>query len=136
MSSLTAFDTIKQYLDAQWTTTPLVYENADFQKPRTPAAFVVVEIFGDFYDQASLGAETRTANLWREEGQLYLHVMTPRNTGSTTARTHAQNLIALFQGQDIGTLTFRSASIGTGEPGEEWGNYYQMTATIQWQRDQ
>ncbi len=135
MSSLTAYDTIEQYLTAQWTTTPLLFENGDDHLPDDPAHFVFVEIFGDFYDQASIGAEPRTANLWREVGQLYLHVMTKNNIGTRLARQYAGQLVDLFIGLDIGTVTFREASIGAGDPGIKKGNYYAMTATINWQRD-
>ncbi|EHK56902.1 hypothetical protein [Allomesorhizobium alhagi] len=136
MSSPEAFETIEQRLRAQWTETPLVFENEDYPLPDVPAHFVYVEVYGDFFDQASIGAEPRTDNLWREVGQLYLHVMTPNGIGSGTARQLARQLVDLFRGEDIGSVTFREASIGAGEPGREFGNYYAMTATITWQRDE
>ena len=136
MASVIAFDTIEQLLRAQWTATPIFFENESWQVASTPAHFVYVEIFGDIFDQASLGADPRTGNLWRERGQLYLHVMTVRDSGSRQARLLAGQLVDLFRGQDIGTLTFLDASIGAGDPGKADGNYYAMTATIDWERDQ
>jgi hypothetical protein len=75
MSSLVTYDTIEQYLPGQWAAacaaaslevTPVIFENMPDELPDDPAHFVFVEIYGDFFDQASIGAETRAANLWRE----------------------------------------------------------------------
>jgi hypothetical protein len=136
MSSEAAFETVRDYLIANWTTTPLVFENEEYQTADNPTAFVFVEIWGDFFDQASIGSGSRDSNLWREEGALHLHVMTPNGSGSTVARTYATTLVGLFRGLDIGRLTFREASIGAGDPGRQFANYYAMTCTIAWRRDQ
>lgn len=145
MSSLVTYDTVEQYLTAQWPSAcsgaslqfaPLVFENFDDELPDEPAHFIQVEIYGDFFDQASIGAETRTANLWREVGQIYLHVMTRNGIGTRLARQYAGLAIDLFRGMEIGTVIFREASLGAGEPGKVKANYYAMTATINWQRDE
>jgi hypothetical protein len=137
MSSFSAFETIKQYLSANWSATPLVFENDRFNLPCVPAAFVYVEIVGNTYDQASIGGgEERADNLWREWGQLYLNVMVPSGTGSGPARQYCDQLLALVAGHEIGALTFRDASIGMGEPGRTFANYYAMTASITWYRDE
>lgn len=137
MSSYAAFNVINQYLVANWATTNLVFENDPHDLPGTPASFVYVEIVGNFYDQESIGGgEEKTNNLWREWGQLHLHVMTPNDTGSGQARQYCDQLLALFTGHEIGALTFRDASIGMGEPGRTFANYYAMTASITWYRDE
>jgi hypothetical protein len=56
MSSEAAFETIRDYLIANWTTTPLIFENEEYQTADNPTAFVFVEIWGDFFDQASIGS--------------------------------------------------------------------------------
>ncbi|RUM97913.1 hypothetical protein EET67_09875 [Pseudaminobacter arsenicus] len=136
MSSATAFNTIEQYLKAQWTATPLVFENEPHDLPDQPAHWVFVEVFGDTFEQASIGADGRDANLWRETGQIYINVMTERDIGTGQARAYAEQLASLFRGLDIGTLTFGRSSIGAGEPGIGDGNYWRMTVTIDWERDQ
>jgi hypothetical protein len=145
MSSFITYDTIEQYLNAQWAgacaaasldVTALVYENFDTDLPDDPAHFVFVEVVGDTFDQESIGAEPRTGNLFREWGQLYLNVMTRNGIGTGLARKYATALVNLFQGLDVGTLTFREASIGAGQPGKNFANYYAMTATVNWRRDQ
>lgn len=137
MSSATTFEPIEDYLKAQWTMTPLVFENEDWPLPDQPAPLLFVEVFGNFFNQASIGGgEEVDANLWREAGQLYGHILIPSGTGSRGARALAQQFVDLFRGQDIGPLRFLDASIGASRPGDQDGNYFRMTATIDWERDQ
>jgi len=137
MASPTAFDAIHDYLAAAWTGTPIVFENEPWPLPNDPAAFVFVEIVSSVYDQASIGGgDQRSDNLWRENGVVYGHVLTPSGTGSRPARVLAQQFIDLLRGQEIGPITFQGASIGAGMPGDQDGNYYRQTATVDWQRDE
>lgn len=137
MASPEAFDVIVEHIANQWGgLTDVVFENDEYHLPDTPTEFVYVEIFGDFFDQISLGAEPREDNLWREAGQVYFHVMTPNNTGSKRARELAKQVVNLFRGQDIDGVTFRDASIGAGDPGRKFANYYAMTATQNFERDE
>ncbi|RWQ56565.1 MAG: hypothetical protein EOS82_03465 [Mesorhizobium sp.] len=137
MASPEAFDVVVERIADQWGgLTDVVFENDDYQLPDTATEFVYVEIFGGFFDQISLGAELREDNLWREAGQVSFHVMTPNNSGSRRARDLAKQLVNLFRGQDIDTVTFRDASIGAGDPGRKFANYYAMTATVNFERDE
>jgi hypothetical protein len=138
MASPTAFSTIHDYLVAQWgTSTPLVFENETWSPPDTPAPFVVVEIYGSQYDQASIGGgDPVNGNLWREIGHLYGHVLIPNGTGSLAGRQLCQQFVDLFRGREIGTVVFEGGSIGASAPGDQDGNYYRMTATLDWSRDE
>ena len=136
MASPEAFTPIEAYLKAEWTATPLAFENDDYKPGKTVAAFVTAEIFGTFFDQASIGEGDRVDNLWREAGMIYLHVCVPRGSGSLTARTYCRQLADLFRGQDLGAIRFRDISIGAAEVGDEDGNYFRMTVTIEWERDE
>ncbi|CAH2399230.1 hypothetical protein [Mesorhizobium ventifaucium] len=137
MASPEAFDVVVQQIADQWGgLTDVVFENDPYELPDTPTEFVYVEVFGDFFDQVSIGAELRDENLWREAGQIYLHVMTPNSTGSRRARVLAKQLVGMFRGQDIDSVTFRDASIGAGDPGRTFANYYAMTATVNFERDE
>lgn len=136
MSSAATFTAIHDYLVAQWSATPIVFENEPHPLPGTPEHWVLVEIFGDTFDQASIGAGSRDANKWRETGVVYLNVMTTRDIGSAQARTYAGQLVDLMRGLDVGVVRCLDASIGAGEPGEGDGNYWRMTATVSWERDQ
>lgn len=136
MATPQTFEPIEDFLRSQWTVTPLVFENEDFDLADEPEALVFVEVFGDLMDQASIGAETVEANRWRENGQLSLHVLVPRGGGTRHARQLSRQLYNLFRGQEIGAIRFGTASIGAGEPGEMDGNYYRMTVTIDVERDE
>jgi hypothetical protein len=137
MASPDTFDPIETYLKAQWTETLLVFENEDYTLPDDPAPWLLVEVFGSFYDQASIGGgEEVEANLWREAGQLYGHVLIPSGTGSRAGRVLAQQFVNLFRGQELGPIRFLGASIGAGAPGDRDGNYFRVTATIDWERDE
>ncbi|MFC7067547.1 hypothetical protein [Brucella rhizosphaerae] len=136
MATPQTFEPIEDFLRSQWTVTPLVFENEDFELANHPEAVVLVEVFGDLMDQASIGAETQSANRWRETGQLSLHVLIPRGVGTRPARQISRQLYDLFRGQEIGAIRFGTASIGAGEPGEMDGNYYRMTVTIDVERDE
>lgn len=137
MSSPEAYSVIHDHLVAQWAgRTPLLFENQAQSLPDDPEIFVKVEIFGDFLEQISIGGGEPTANLWREEGQILAHVLVPRHTGTLNARQYGRQLCDLFRGQEIGGIRFRSVSLGATEPGTEDGNYFRMTASIDWQRDE
>lgn len=136
MSSPQAFSPIEAYLKAEWTATPIAFENDGFKPPKQPGAFVLVEIFGVMFDQETIGANEQVENLWREDGSLYLHVCVPRGTGSLQARTFSRQLADLFRGQDFAGIRFRQISIGSAEVGDEDGNYYRMTVTVDWERDE
>jgi hypothetical protein len=136
MATPQAFEPIEDFLRSQWTLTPLAFENEAWPLDGEPEAFVFVEVFGDLMDQASIGAETQSANRWRENGQLNLHVLVPNGGGTRSARQLSRQLYDLFRGQEIGSIRFGTASIGAGEPGEMDGNYYRMTVTIDFERDE
>ncbi len=133
MSSPTAFDAFKARLD-DFTALPVRYENQfcqDLIDAGTPA-WVYVEVFGDTYEQDTMGAPG--ANVWEERGITYLHVMVPSGTGSRQARAHANDLLYLFREQQIGGLSMTEMSIGAGEPGQDFPNYFSIAATIFWTR--
>lgn len=136
MASPEAYTPIAAYLQAEWTATPIAFENDNFKPGKAVAAFVVAEIFGTFFNQASIGEGDRADNLWRENGMIYLHVCVPRGSGSLQARVYCRQLADLFRGQDLGNIRFRDISIGAAEVGDEDGNYFRMTTTIEWERDE
>jgi hypothetical protein len=141
MSSDVVYSAIKAYLTANWTTTEIAWENENFQSPLSsdgsPTAWVAVEITGNLYSQASIGAGTASGNLWREEGLLWLHIFVPTGSGSLVARQYAKQLADLFRGLSLSgdTLRFRDASIGRGQPGSEDGLYWGLSVSIEWQHD-
>ncbi len=132
MSSLTAYDAFEQRLRSQWATTPLVFENEFYQLPDTPAPFVYVEIFGDTYNQETTGAPL--SNMWLENGVTYLHVMMPSGQSTRVGRDYANQLMYLFREQPMSSLFMNEMSIGAGDPGKNWPDYWALTVSIFWYR--
>jgi hypothetical protein len=134
MSTAITFTALEDYLRAEWTATPIVFENETSPIADDPAAFVFVEIFGDYLAQETFGAPGE--NLWREEGEIRAHVLVPNGTGTRVARGYASDLADFFKEVEVSGIHFRQMSIGAGEPGRDDGNYYRMTLSIDWSRDQ
>lgn len=132
MSIPTTFDAIEGHLKSSWVETDIVFENEEYQTPATPTHFVYVEVVGDLLEQDTFGDPGR--NEWLETGALYLHVMTPKGVGSRDARAIGQRLTYLFREQPFDNIHFREMSIGAGEPGQNFPNYFAMTVTIAWDR--
>lgn len=137
MSSPSAFAAFKGVLDTYAAGTGALavrYENDFVQNlldENTPA-WVYVEIYGDSYNQDTMGAPG--ANVWEETGAVYLHVMVPSGTGSEDARTHANTLLNLFREKPVSNIFMPEMSIGAGDPGRDFPNYFAITATIAWTR--
>lgn len=135
MSSPAAYTALRDYLVTNWTTTPLVFENEDWPLDQGEiAAFIFVEIVGNLYAQASVGAPGD--NLWRETGTMQCHVFVPNSTGTLTARQHAYTLAGLFREVQVDGITFEDLSLGASEPGRQDGNYFPFSLTVDWRRDE
>lgn len=134
MGSHTVYTAIREHLAANWTATPLAWENEAFTPPDPLAAWVAVEITGDVYARQSIGAGS--ADRWDEEGSVLMHVFVPAGTGSATAREHCKALADLFRGTLLlsGSLEFRDATIGLGEVGDDEGATYRISISVAWRR--
>ncbi|EHM01154.1 hypothetical protein HMPREF9946_02229 [Acetobacteraceae bacterium AT-5844] len=136
MSDVAFFDTIKDRIAELWAETPVHWPNEQFDEPEPPAPWLLVEMSGDVFGQASIGAGRRRDNLWREGGSLWLHIMVPVGTGEREARRLLREAVDLFVGQEVGDITFGDASIGMGQPGDENGLWHRLSASIDWTRDE
>lgn len=135
MSSATVFAAVRTFLEAAWTATPLAWENETFVPGAEPAPFVLVECYGDSFEQMSIGSGSPVTERWVEDGAVLLHVMVPAGTGSMQARTYAEALAALLRGLELpGNLRFRNMSIGLGDVGTEDGTYWRISLRADWTR--
>lgn len=132
MASLASYDAFETRLKAGWTETDIVFENERYALPATAVAFVYVEVVGDEFPQASIGAPGN--NLYLEIGVTYLHVMVPDDSGTRVARGHAIALANLFRERDTDGIKIDDMSIGSGDPGRDFANYWAMTVTLWWHR--
>lgn len=115
---------------------PLVYENESDDAPGGELApWVQVTLDTALYGQQSIGGGIESGqNRWDEDGTLWFHVFTPRNTGSVEARRIAKGLANMFRGMTLlgDRLEFLDADMGAGDPGAENANYYLMSVSIEW----
>ncbi len=132
MASGEVYTAVRDYLSASWTSSPIAWENEDFDKPNAP--WVMFEMSGDLYAQMSVGAWQGTQNRYDQEGVMYLHVFVPVGTGSLIARQHAKTLADLFRGALLmsDSLEFLDASIGMGQVGDDEGLFYRITVSVDW----
>ena len=133
MASYTAYRAIRDYLAAEWTTTPLAWENESFDAAElTP--WVRAEVTSSSFQQESIGAGEITANRWVEVGSLFMMVMVPSGTGTDLARSYADTLTNLFRGLDLIDFEFTRISIGLGRVSSEDGNWWQLPTEVEWER--
>lgn len=151
LSADIVFDAIRSHIEAGWTATEAVaWENDGFWR-RTVAdpdvweqfttdapvgqPWVLVEMQGTLYGQASIGADVQADNRWDEEGVLLIHAFVPAGTGARLARQIARAAANLFRGVtlDSGSIEFLDATMGLGEADEE-GNFFRLTTSVDWRR--
>jgi hypothetical protein len=128
VTSATPATAIRARLEANWHTTPIVFENETFEWPHesdaTPKAFVALEFPGGSGQQWTIG--NPGANAWREDGAFLLHVLVPTGSGAKVGRQYADDLAALFRGQSFGGVTcWESGPPRATEPPN--GNYFRLT---------
>src|ERR1700712_596441 len=107
---------VQTFLAANWTVTPIAYENDGYEPTSdgngTLTPWLYVEIFGGLYEQRSIGAGSATANLWTDSGTLWLHVFVGSNTGSLLAKQYGAQLAELFRGLQLSpNITFGDITI-------------------------
>lgn len=133
MASYTAYRAIRDYLDAQWTTTRITWGNDNLGDENTQP-WVHADITGTSYEQQSIGAGSVTDNRWVEEGVLFMNVMVHSGQGTDLARSYADTLVNLFRGQDFSQMEFLRFSVGLGEVATENGNWWALPISIEWER--
>ena len=131
---------VTAYLEANWTASPLILQNAETKPPvqadGTLRPWVYVQIAFNSVDQWSIGAADRTDNRWREDGLVLFHIMTPIGEGLAASDTNVDALIELFKGVQLDPgIEFRDITSDTGGYGDDNGNYYRVSVAVDWVRN-
>lgn len=141
MASDAAFTAIRTWLDANWTATPIRWENETFdipaitEYPAAPAAWVAVEMSGEGYHQRSFGSGAIENERWVEAGSLLIYSLQQAGSGSLVARANATAIALSLRGLALaGAIQFTGMSIGDGGPGDEDGNWWQLVLRAEWTR--
>lgn len=131
MASPQVYDAIRTFLEANYSATPLYFENE--QTDAMPSAWVLIEFVSTTYFQTSIGARTQAENRFDEEGSLFAHVLVPVGSGVRDAFAYAYAIADLFRGLTLlnGNVEFNDVIVGYGESQDE-GNYYRVSVNIGW----
>lgn len=131
---------IEAHLAAHWSAAPLFFENEPDMPGSDLEAWVYVENESFVTAQASVGAGAEAGgDLWRERGELTLHVLVPAGRGTKQGRVLRDQLAALFMRENaqIGPVRFLDVrkTGGLRWEGEANGNWWAMPLRIEWQAD-
>ncbi len=131
MSFEDAAKAIESRLQANWSTTPIKFENAPFAE--TTSAYVALYIRDGEGNQVSLG----TPALRRWPGLIIVQVFVPENTGTRKAREYADDIGPIFDRVQFssggsGTITCRTPSIDV--IGLKFG-WWQVNVTVMFSRN-
>lgn len=139
MASSAAYDALRGYLEAHFTSAPLFFENEEVDPPETAATWVYVEIESDEDDQESIGSGNPDAELWREHGVLRAHVLVPVGAGVAAGNATRDAIAQLFRGLQIDSLICRAIHRRGGLRWEEFGvsngNWWALPLTVDWYLD-
>lgn len=129
MSYVSIEQTIQEHLQNNWTATEIEWQNAEYD-PRLGVSFVRITILPGSERQVAMGGVLRQ---YRKDGVIFLSVFIPVNIGTREAWTHADNLVALYRGQEINGIIFRGTE--TNEVGEADG-WFQVNVSIDFITDE
>lgn len=134
MSSLAPFDDARTLLNAaalgvtiHWPNDFTFTEPAPLDASDNAVLWLAVDCTGQALDPVDIGA-----NVWQEEGTLYVNVMAPAGTGSDDARTLAKNVANVFRNLGPRNVVYLGASIGTGVIEELNGKWWCLPVSIDW----
>lgn len=137
MSSLTAYDALHDWLEANWTFTARRYENDGPEPPDGLTHFLHMAVEGEAFAQMSIGAGGPDDNLWRETGFAIFTACVPSGSGVSLGRGYVSTLAEMMKGLRLSPgLTCRQMRIGAGAPFRRWGNYWGVPLTTEWYRDE
>ena len=141
MASDVVYSAVRTFLTANWSATPVKWENETFTEPTptdypaAPAAFLVVELSGESYRQMSLGSGSPAAERWVESGAVLIYSLVQSGASSLVARQNATALADMLRGVVLpNNIRIESMSIGDGGPGDEDGKWWQILLRVNWTR--
>jgi hypothetical protein len=132
-----AVQAIRDRLVANWTTTPIAFQNEPFEQPidpnsGNPAPWVFLEVIGN--DSELRGAGTPGDHVWLYRGHVLVHVFVPVDSGASLAQQYAVSIgeiyrAAGFYGDDDNIVRTWAPRIDGGGSGDDEGNWYRVTMT-------
>lgn len=127
---------VETFLAANWTTTPVAFENDGFQPPTNGNGdvlpWILVETNGGLFEQRTIGAGSASTDFWSDNGTLWVHIFVGSGTGSLVAKQYGSALAALFQGLTLSpNIQFGDISMAASG-GSIDGNNWSLSLSIDW----
>ncbi|MBT4080294.1 MAG: hypothetical protein HOE82_06745 [Gammaproteobacteria bacterium] len=126
MSFAAERQSIEERLFDNWATTPIAFDNVDFDPPNA-SPWIKLNILN------GSGAFTTMNNGKRYTGVIIIQVFGPKNEGTATMRTYADTLGALFTGIKFDDVDCDVASLSTIGTNKNW---HQVNVTIPYFRNE
>ncbi|ONG53450.1 hypothetical protein BKE38_12100 [Pseudoroseomonas deserti] len=129
MASPEAWLDARSRIEAAQVGVPIEWPNEPFEPPTEgDRLHLVVEMAGHVTEPAEMGQD----GVWLEDGTLYMHVLIKAGAGSLRALVLAKHMVGLFRGLPPGPMAYRRASIGAGHRPEKDGEWWCLTASVDW----
>jgi hypothetical protein len=128
------YDAIRNYLEANYASTTLFFENEVTEAALDgQAPWVLIEFATSNYRQITIGAGSQSENRWDEDGTFFAHVMVPAGTGTRDAFAYSAIIADLFRGTTLmgDLLEFDDVTDGFGDSSED-GMWYRVSVSIDW----
>ena len=125
---------IRSYIEAGFTTAPLVWPNEAHDLPATPAAFVALEVQG--ISNSIRGVGQPGNRLFIHGGLILANVYVPFSVGSKAGDDLADAIGLLLTRRDIAApsvpqvVRTEDPTVHAGELGDDDGNYWRVSVAV------
>lgn len=117
---------IEERLFDNWLTTPIAFDNVDFDPPNN-SEWVRLNILNGASSNRTIEAKKR------HTGAIVLQLFAPKHGGTGTLRGYADTLAEIFEDQTFDDVVCDTASLTNVAGSDEW---YQLNLTIPYWRDE
>lgn len=133
MARFEVVQTVRDFLEANWTECLVVKENTGFEAPKNGAPFVMVQFPHATSQRITFGAPGN--NTYRETGAFVVTVNIGRGSGVDLGRQWADRLADLFRGKTFGHLRIQAPNSPPTDDRNEAGNYFQLSFAVPYRFD-
>lgn len=107
---------------------PISWPNRTFRAPvGTPAPWLLVQMTGGAGRPLELGG-----GVWLDEGQAFVHVLVPTNSGVADAMSIVDQVIAMFRSPPLEPVVYTRITADPGGPGSDDGLYWRTSVSADW----
>ena len=129
MSYDAARKSIQSYFAANWSATPVAYDNVAFTPP-DDSEWVRLSIRNNLSSQITIGSSNQT---YRRRGIAFLQIFTPRDGGPELSATLTDTAVNIFEGQKTGPVVFESVNVN--EVGNTDDGWFQVNVSASYRFD-